>query len=245
MYLKYGNYSHANNEVGYTITSQALKSQGGYYYANKVHWACHGALLGTLNNLTTQAQITAAIQDLVNAYSNDGYDLVHYLDDGVTPTAHSLISSNCIGGTRVVQPPSFPMQGGEYQVGYGRTYEFAIEGEVAITDQNVTISYSESLKFVGTGGPITVFIPVAQGPWVQQQTSQRSTYRVVQSGKAVGLYGTPILPAPIWPAAELVQLRDVSIESPQRYGAFNWPLSWSYTFESNGILLGTPTLPTL
>ena len=30
MYLRYGNYLHANNEVGFTITREAKRSQGQY-----------------------------------------------------------------------------------------------------------------------------------------------------------------------------------------------------------------------
>jgi len=33
MYLRYGNYLHANNEVGFTITREAKRSQGGTFYA--------------------------------------------------------------------------------------------------------------------------------------------------------------------------------------------------------------------
>jgi len=239
MYLKYGPYTHANNEVAYTITSQARKTQAGTYYANLVRWNCRGALL----NLPNQGAISAAIDGLIAAYSTDGYDLVHYLDDGVTPTAHSLISANCIGGTRVVEAPSFPDNGGEYQVGYGRSYTFAIEGEVALTGSDVVTSFEESLDFEGTGGPVVVWIPVAQGPWVQQTTSQQSTYRAVQKGQAVALYNSASPPPPIWPENEIQQQRKISYGSAKRYGLYDWPVSWSYTFESSGGLNGQPNSP--
>ncbi len=238
MIVKYGPYQHSQNEVSIRITREPMRSQAGVFYAYKERWDCQGLLL----NFATQSQITTAIQRLTNAYANDGYDLVLYLDDGITPTAHALLSANCNGGTRVVQAPSFPDTLGtaEYQPAAGRSYSFAIEGEVALTSANVVVKFEESLDFEGTGGPIVVWIPVAQGNWIQQQTSEASTYRVIQSGSAIGLYGAPPPPPPTWPAAEIQQQRKIKYGSPQRYGELEFPVSWSYTFEASGSLTGQP-----
>ncbi len=239
MIVKYGSYQHSQNEVSLRIAREPQRSQAGVYYAYKERWDCQGLLL----NRSTQIGITNAIAQLTNAYSVDGNDLVLYLDDGVTPTAHALWSANCNGGTHVVQAPSFPETLGtaEYQPSVGRSYSFAVEGETALTGANVILKFEESLKFQGTGGPIRVWIPVANGPWIQQQTSQQSTYKVVQSGSAIGLYGTPPVPPPIWPDAEIFQERQISESSPQRYGRFDFPVSWSYSFEDSGGLIGLPS----
>jgi hypothetical protein len=240
MIVKYGSYQHSQNEVSMRITREPMRSQAGVFYAYKERWDCQGLLL----NYSTQAAITTAIQQLTSAYSVDGNDLVLYLDDGVTPTAHALYNANCNGGTRIVQAPSFPETLGtaEYQPAAGRSYSFAVEGETALTSENVVTKFEETLKFQGTGGPIVVWIPVAQGPWIQQQTSEASTYKVVQSGSAIGLYGTPPVPPPIWPDAEIVQERQIQMSSPQRYGELDFPVSWSYTFEAIGQLTGQPNV---
>jgi hypothetical protein len=238
MILKYGSYTHSQNEVALTITREPLRSQGGVYYAYKERWNCKGVLLG----FTNQAQITSAINALQAAYSVDGGDLVFYLDDGVTRTAHALVAASCYGGTRVVQAPSFPdtYGTGEYQPSVGRSYSFAVEGETAIGGGNVTLQFTETLTCKGTGGPLWVYIPVAQGQWVRQQVSQQSTYTVTQKGQAVGLNGVLVPPDPIWPDAEKQEQRMIEYGSPQRYGVLQFPLSWSYTFESTGALTGTP-----
>jgi hypothetical protein len=127
MIVKYGPYQHSQNEVSIRITREPMRSQGGLFYAYKERWDCQGLLL----NYATQQNLTNAIQQLTAAYSVDGNNLVLYLDDGITPTAHALISANCNGGTRVVQAPSFPDTLGtaEYQPAAGRSYSFAIEGK--------------------------------------------------------------------------------------------------------------------
>ncbi len=234
MILAYGPYRHAQNEVSYAISRQALRSQGGAFYAYRERWDCSGTLL----NYPSQAALTAAINALCAAYSSDGFDLVHYLDDGATPTAHRLISANCNGGTRIVRPPSFADTYGTAEYSTFRSYQFAVEAEVPLTNSNVVLHFSETLVYEGNGGPVRVWIPVAQGPWIRQETSEASTFRVVQSGTAVGLYGPPAFPQPLWPDAEIFQLRRTEQSGPRRLGRFDWPISWSYTFESSGSLVG-------
>jgi hypothetical protein len=238
MILRYGSYTHSQNEVAFTITSDPLRSQGGLLYGYRVRYNCRGDLLG----YSSQQAITQAIQELQAAYLVDGNNLVFYLDDGVTPTAHQLISGNTLSGTRIVQPVSFPDTYGtaEYQTSYGRSYTFAIEGDVSLGTGNIAIHFTESLKIKGTGGAVWVYIPVAQGPWIKQQTSEQSTYRVVQSGSAVGLNGELQPPPPLFPDSEKEQERDINQTGPQKYGVLEWPVSWSYTFENTGSLDGSP-----
>jgi hypothetical protein len=241
MYLRYGNYIHANNEVGFTITKEAKRTQGGTFYAYHEKWTCKGDLL----NYGTQGAISAAIQGITAAYSQDGQDLVFLLDDGVTPSAHQLISANCNGGTRIVQVPSFPdtYGSGEYQPGYGRSYTFAVEGETQLDTDNVYLTFTETLSFKGNGGPIIVYQQVAQGPWIPQQTSETSLFHATQSGSAVGLYGYPQIPPPLWPQALINQEIGEGLDSPRRFSQYEWPVTWSYTFQSNGPLIGLPHLP--
>jgi hypothetical protein len=239
VFLSYNGFTHANNEVSFTWTETALRSQAGIYYARKVRIDGHGVLdIGA----TTQAAITASIRQMVAAYSADGGNFIFYQDDGQTPTAHVLLNSQCNGGVRVVQPITFPQGGaGEYVPGYGRTYSFALEGELALTSENVTLHFQETIEINGTGGPIRVWQPVAQGPWIRQQTAQLSTYRATQSGSALALYGSPGAPVCIFGDSEIYQQRRISYGSPQRYGYLDWPASWSYTGESTGSLPSTPS----
>jgi hypothetical protein len=239
MYFSYNGFKHANNEVSFTITSQPLRTKAGLYYGDHVRWDCRGQLL----NYATQADITAAIERLQNVYSHDGGDVVFYLDDGVTRTAHVLLSANCLGGTRISQPISFGDTYGSAEYSPGsvcRSYTFGIEGQLAFTNENVILEFEEHLEVHGTGGPTQVWLPVAQGPFIEQTTTQSSTYKVTQSGSAKGLYGPPPVAAPIFPDNELLPQRMIRTGSAELYGQFHWPVSWSYTFESTGALNGQP-----
>jgi hypothetical protein len=234
VYLSYNGFQHANNEVSFTISYHPLRSQLGVYYADQVRWDCKGQLI----NYSSQAALTEQLILLENIYSHDGGDVVFYLDDGETPTAHTMYSSNCIGGTRIAQGISYPDTWGssEYAAGntVNRSYTFAIEGIIAFTNENVTLEFDETVELHGTGGPTQVWLPVAQGPFIQQQTTQQSTFKLTQTGSALGLYGTPTPPSPLYPENEIQPLRSIRQGTPKLYGAFHWPVSWSYTFEATG-----------
>jgi hypothetical protein len=61
------------------------------------------------------------------------------------------------------------------------------------------------------------------------------------------MFGFPIPPAPIWPAAEHADQRTITYELPQRTGrgtaAFysQYKVRWSYSFEAEIPLAGLPT----
>jgi hypothetical protein len=63
----------------------------------------------------------------------------------------------------------------------------------------------------------------------------------------VGYNAYPVPPAPLWPGAEHVDRREVRYELPRRMGAPGNPtythyrISWSYSFEDAGPLVGLPT----
>ena len=97
---------------------------------------------------------------------------------------------------------------------------------------------------VGNGGPIIVYQPVAQGQWIPQQTSETSLFKATQSGSAVGLYQYPDIPAPLWPEALINQEIDAGLDSPKKWSRYEWPVKWSYTYQSNGPLVRLPGQPT-
>jgi hypothetical protein len=239
MYVAWGGNFFQSNGVDFQIAKEALRTQGGYYYGQRERWTCTVDLIAALTN--TQAQITSYLQAVETAFSYDGGDLVFYLDDGVTPTAHALYNADCIGGTRVIEAPSFPTgRGGQYVPGFGRTFTFSVEGVVSLTGQNenVILTYTERLTVKGDGGPIRRWIPVAQGPWIRQQTSQFSIFKATQSGSAVGLYYTPQPPPPIFPDLIVHEEAESTSETAQLYGFYHWPISWNYQFEGSGGLGG-------
>jgi hypothetical protein len=182
-----------------------------------------------------------AIAEMREAYSTNGRDVGLFLDDGVTPTDHVIVSASTIGGVRVLSL-EFPRgDGAEYST--FRTYRVVLEAEYTDASSNL-LEYHEALSFDGTGGPRRVFLDVLEGLPQEQIGTQATTSRATQSGRAVGLAGYPIPPSPIWPAAELPDRRRLTLRTPERSGGqlLRYTVDWHYSFESIIPLAGTPTI---
>jgi hypothetical protein len=237
MYLQYGSYRHATNEAAVTITRQTNWNDGGQALGFTESWHITGFLVAA-----SQAALTTALADLKAAYNRQAQNLSLHLDDG-TLTNHFLNSAQCIGGTRVTEGPTFPEgQGAEYST--FRSYSIVVQGEVA--DPRVRLlTWSESLAFSG-GGPMYVHLQPITGLPVKQQVADATTYRVTQSGEAVGRFTYPSPPGPIWPAALLPHLNQFHQRTPRRSGPIGspdyteFPITWSYSFESAVSLRGNP-----
>ncbi len=238
MYLRYGNYQHAINEASVVISKVGLFSEGGLPRGVRERWSIQGRL-----QAADQAGIGAAIQSLSAAYGTHGQDVGFYFDNG-QPSSHRIISAATSGGVRVVTPPSFPEgKGAEYST--FRTYSLALEADWL--DPAATIlSWTETLTFQG-GGPQFVFLEPINGAPQKQLLKQATTYRVTQSGQAVGYRSYPTPAPPIWPGAEHTDRRSVRYDVPKRSGPPGNPtftdfrVSWNYSFEDAGPLLASPT----
>jgi hypothetical protein len=237
MYLKYGTYRHADNEVSVVISKEGLFTSG-LSRGVRERWSIAGRL-----QAADQAGLTAAIDALAAAYSVQGQDVAFYRDND-QPTSHAISSAATNGGVRVVVPPSFPEgKGAEYST--FRNYTIVLEAE--LLDPSATlVSWHESLSFSG-GGPQFAFLEPINGLPQKQLLKQFTTFRAAQAGEAVGYLGYPVPPPPLWPDAEHAGARQIRYELPQRMGPPGRPVythfkvSWSYSFEDAGPLVGLPT----
>jgi len=199
MYLRYGSYTHAQNEPAVQIARRAVFSPRGFRQAIRETWRIVGVL-----HAADQPGLTLAIADLRSAYSGNGCDLGLYLDDGATPTDHVMASAAALGGTRVTALEFPSGTGAEYST--FRSYSIAVEGDFPDTSNNL-LDFSETISFEGTGGPRIVFLDTLEGLPQPQLAQQRTTCRARQAGRAVGMAGYPPVAAPIWPGAELQEQR--------------------------------------
>lgn len=236
MLLKWGTYNHSTNSVKITIDRLPVVNEGEVPIATLERWTIKGLLYsqdGGPSDINTQ------IQDLIDAYSEDGKDLVLTMPDGTTPTATCLLNAKTLGGTRVTKFPSFPTTEGVERVNQA-SYELMVEGEVPISPDFVLISFKERLRFDG-GGAVIKWLKPAVGLPVPQITQQFDTYRVIQSGEAAGYLDYPTIPDPIW-LPYLTKLPEIEEESPDKLGSGQrrFLVSWKYEFEADIPLLGIP-----
>ncbi|HEX4132483.1 MAG TPA: hypothetical protein VHZ24_20800 [Pirellulales bacterium] len=237
MILAYGSYRHALGEVALTIQRDATVSDDEILFGWRETWSIVGRL-----HADTPDDLTAAIQNLEAAYRRTRQDVVLYLPDGTTASAHQMRNADTVGGIRVIRPPSFPSgRGAEYST--FRTYSIQLEADfLDSSDETGLLAWNETLNFSG-GGPRWVYLPTLQGRPVRQQLQAATTFKVTQSGRAVGLRGYPTPPAPIWPTAWHQEQGGVTRVLPHRVGSNNaqYEVTWTYSFESADPLLGRPT----
>lgn len=238
MYLKYGDYQHAIGEASVVISKQAIFTEAGIIRGVRERWDIQGRL-----QAADQAALTTAIDALAAAYALQDQDVGFYFDDD-QPSSHIITSSETNGGVRVVVPPSFPQgKGAEYST--FRNYSLALDAEWL--DASATlITWNEVLDFQGGGAQFTFMQPIVGAP-IKQLLRQQTTYRVTQSGEAVGYQAYPVPASPIWPTAEHVDRRNVRYDLPKRMGPPGNPtytqykVSWTYHFEDSAPLAGLPT----
>lgn len=237
-YLKYGSYQHALDEARVSTQRHGIFVNGmskGYLET----WTIDGMLFAA-----DPPSLTTAMNAMRNAYANQAQDLGFFQDDN-SATTLSLLSSTCLGGTRVVQPPFFPdLRGASYTTYI--PYSIVIEGEVF--DPACTIlAWFDTITFIG-GGPRTVFLETCNGPPQKQLVNQQTVWRATQIGNAVGFLTRPFPAFPFAPDAYRGDLSSTAPSGPaQRSGPPSQPvysefgISWNYVFESAEPLVGSPT----
>ncbi len=229
MILKYGNYAHQQNEVKLDSIQRSAVRSSGFVRSITETWTISGRI-----QADTQADLTTALLALESAYYLDGGDLIFYLDDGTTETAHSLKGANTYGGVRVVSPVSYP-NGDSAEYSTFRNYSITLEADLIVTAANL-IDYSETLQFKGTGGPEITWVETINTDPVPQMIRPRTVCFCTQSGQLTSASAGYRPPPPRFPEYELVKERSISYGTPKRIGAggqlqfTDFPISWSYSF---------------
>ena len=213
--LTYNAYTHADGEVTITI-SKRPNFERGVAVSVTESWTIDGVI-----QAADAAALSTALTNLELAYSANGGNL------SLGGTAHTLTSSNCIGGTRVTSFEYPKGDGAEYVT--FRTYKIVIEGDLALTETTALLTeFTETVTLSG-GGPKWVLLTPANGPPQRQQTRARMPYVARQSGSAVGYGQYPTPPGPIWPSSEHVERRQLTRSSPKvtNGAARYFPIQWS------------------
>jgi hypothetical protein len=238
--IKYGRYTHADQEATISIAKRKEISETGFAVARIESWTISGQL-----QADSVAALTTAIRALEAAYEDDNQDIGLYTAGGVA-TAH-VIRRRDADYIRVLGPPQYPDGSGGQYVTY-RDYQVSLEIRIPLTRAGANDdleSWSESVEIVGDGGPITKFAPVVDGLWDKQITNTRSIVTITQSGTAKGRSGYPIPPAPLIPSAlvrpgglKKSRTTPAVLNPPSGYG-----ITWGYTMELQTFVDLLPNFP--
>lgn len=238
--FRYGNYEHPPGEVTISsITSSVEFSDRGTPNKRKFQWTIQGEKLGDdIDDLTRK------LAALERAYERQGQNAGLYQSGG-TATVHRLTNGDALGGVRS-HGVSYP-QGDGVEYVTSRTFSITLEAEYLITDpgkDSGVLEFNETLSFTGTCGPRTIFLFPISGPPEKQTVQGTTTQKIVQSGSATGRNKYPAIPKPMFPAAEHVEMRQITLSGPKNSGgdSSEFGASWSYSFESATPLNGSPNI---
>lgn len=241
MILKWGGYSFEDNEIWFTTRRQELLGQTGIRIGWKETWTVGGVI-----KADNVAAITTRIDGMRDALDVPFQDLVFVDNDG-NDTAHKIINSETLNGTRVVGGLQFPKpqmwgMGDEYAA-YKRTFGFTVEAEVYDPEGNIMF-YEETVRLLAPGSRRFAMVVSLQGVPQDQTLAAQTPTIIEQIGRAVGIHTYPNYGAPLYPA----QLKDrpfmQEVGTPEKFGTVRnvgFPVSWRYQMEGVGLALVPPT----
>lgn len=236
-YFQYGSYAHPAGEVNLTRVD-----------VRNIH-SGRGQLQHVLYTMYLQGEICAAdasavttrINEITAAYRYEGYDAGLYLDSG-TVTSHFLQSnhSNNISGNRIIQGPSFP-KGGPEEYATGRTFSITIQALFASPESQI-LEYTESIQYVGTGGPQIGVRRFPVGPPQAYIICQQTEQRIVQSGRSLGFGGYVFPYGPLYPNYEHTDQRVYQLGTPRFHGQqfSEYPMQWAFYMSAPFAQSGVP-----
>jgi len=229
--ISYGRYTFPIGWAALFIARTAEVNDAMQQLAIVEDWTLTGAVLGD-----TPAAVLSRVAQLEAAFSIHNQDLKILVPD-TKQVAGALISRECIGGTRVVTPVNYPNGTGTEYVNR-RSFTVTVRGKKETPGASGFLrSYSDTISYVGNGGPSTGHLEPLNGYPIKMQTRQRTLVRATQSGSAVGYLAYPVAPTPIFPFDVLNHTIQISYGTPHRLGDdsakayIDFPVTWSYQFE--------------
>jgi len=236
--LKYGPYAHEAGEVGVQIARNFSYDEKLAKSLLTETWTLDAKLFGAgVTDMKTK------IEALVAAYSTNGFNLILFQSDGITPTAHQLISAASRDGTRVLMPVDFPEFNGPEHVTY-RTYRIVVVAEFEIAGRAELLMFHESVTQSG-GLRRRIFQESLTGEPIPQTVNEKTVFKATQSGTAVGNTAFPAIPDPLFPDAQDDEVA-ITREGPKEVstGVFReYQISWEYTFTDTTQMVPIPNNP--
>lgn len=238
MYLSIGGILRPFNEARASISYELTYDGQNRASLVKSVWGISGRVIQQSN--ATQTGMTQKLEKLKADIQKPRPDLIFYEDDGATPTSLKLLAADCVEGPTLLDV-SFPDKAPDiYPTGveYGCTFEGT--GKAVGSAANPITEFTEIITPNG-GGQEFILVGGAINPAEYQTAKQNAPWYYTQSGSAVGMFGYPQPPPPLWPGALLKVMQPV-LESPKVAGPIQmyFRISWSYEFGSPYQLSGLP-----
>jgi len=244
MYATYGAYQFDADRLSWVFREEAKLDSSGvpFAYTPRYDLNYYCAVPDTGNNAADQLALTAKLDALRAALLVPYQDFTIY-DNGGQPIYRPLRNNDTVGGVKVLALPSFPR--GTRDAGFYTTFvevEFSIGAETTAPaaggGNNPVIRWSESVTFIGNGGPRWVSQTMIEGPPRGEQTAQQTPIKCVQEGQGTGYSTWLNFPPPLFDAryehGEMRQRRKMTPTNKVGGVSTEYPMSWQYHFEFNG-----------
>lgn len=227
MYVKYGAFPFEPWEAGLSVYQQHVHSSRGFKQYQRVRYDIDGELCIP----TGQYDITTRLNQIITAFSTDGFDIGLYHDDN-SPSHHFMSSSdiNNLTGNQVIYA-KFPVTAqGEYTS--GRRFQIGVSALLNNYEADL-VEHRDSLHRHSNAGPhwrwrrnrFWGFYPEIVTPNTMQ-IIHHVGYRVAMSA-----YPLPVTPFYAQPF-EMNHERRVSFTSPRRHpnGYTEYRVDWHYIY---------------
>ena len=244
-HIALGSYSLPENRCYFTRHIRSVFGRTGRRNFLHHQWVINGSLGGPAY---TTATIDAARVEF-DANVVDGVNVVFSLG-----STQSLISANCVNGTRIRDLTWLPgydgVRGSGAEDVNRRTFRLIIDGLVRTTSDTDIIEHHETVTGIGTGGPRVLPVGSLTGYITPQQTQLHTKCEAIQSGYSIGLTNYPLASTPIWVHGvggvyEYFERRRNWLTTPQQWGINQNTMfrrNWSYAFWSGTPLVGSPSI---
>lgn len=246
MILKWGAFAHDDNSVWFSLNRQAILSPSGKRFKVREVWSIRGTV-----KATSVSALTTKIAAIETAYASDGdKDLIFYLSDGTTETAHKRTAASTINGLRVIQPISWSagnpgIWGAGIEYASIRSFSVVVMAEYLDLESDLLL-WSETVNFSPDGTEFVIQESFTGAP-TKYTTQLDIRFKGMQQGFAIGATSYPTESSSLFPTHTRARHSHVGYKLSTDFGInqnTKYMTFWKYHFEAATAITDSPTEPT-
>lgn len=231
MIFQYGAYAHQANSVAIRITRISPFDKFRRRIGVTERWDLVGVVRGT-----SQSDLTTKLGALETAYDDDYKDWTLFLDNGSTPTVHTVVSANTFGGTKVLSGVNYLNGPWSGRPEYANQRTFAVSLGMEVRVGTGYYSWKERLTIRGTGGSRWRFSPSIDAVPLAQTLQVYTSYHLIQEGTLLAREDWYAPADPVEPDWEHQEMREITYDTADDIvvgGQEMFRTSWKYIMEMN------------